>query len=936
MLPENLVNTYRRYKDDTNSFVKWLHSKAEACGWKSSDTPAAVSEGIPDGKVQAVPVKPSSTRLKGKARKEAKLVAQSSNSPKQTTPRTVSHIVTTKTLLSQARKVADSEDPVIAVPEVVQYLLVNAIQARKRCSTWFQHVENTEEHSQFHESNEAHQHFIRVLESTFDILEPRFELSSSHESSDSTSNSNDHTRNQNLFDTLNVEDIDEEAFNAMPSVGITASKFQPESQALAVYELELPKDTDLSFIIYCFFEDLVESRNFILQLWDEVRVGKLDFLSASLTANVALQLVRKAEEELIALSPERLGKNSYKAIASMIHPVPEIRLQSPTPPHSAEEMLEMVLETPPRPQSDEFIYLSTFYSLENYRLSVNFRKGLPMVDPLFHQYLRQPELKPENSYYLIEDDLLCQILLDLELRCHFEFSNRIIEKARHAGLLPKLTLEQKEQTYAAFEDQITKGLQSILLEGEINVSAVFEARVLLDILGIFGGKAADAYTNLRKTAATADSALGIQWSRDPKYKKRNGLASTPIQLEEAWINRPSTEHAVKLSFRIKNFVKEDPLVGYKQSVLENHPVTKAAENMWTPAQRRYLDKICSELEHPVELVEPLLAKVLPSEDYTFFYDHHPIYCGIESLRIALDFEKAGFQVANAFSSFASVAHIYNAAKQMHLLEGEWKSLNSAIKNNISKLFHGDLPTTPKHIFSRYFLSFNLPATASARDYRGNRPASQAMLKKAETLLQLPLLSIHLGHYLHGLDSPEKLLINIDLQVNKNDNPARIDRTRLQLLAQLKDCLQESVPKLSIDLVTLTRKCNKLLERIREALKSELGVDYEPEGKYPADLQQYLNFNTVLDIIADAFSQEVIECRDFKRGSRGVQSGKTGDTDQGGRMLVVAARVMQSFLAEANSTISVEPFDVVESTKFHESFLPSAKARKQWEKILKTF
>jgi hypothetical protein len=211
-----------------------------------------------------------------------------------------------------------------------------------------------------------------------------------------------------------------------------------------------------------------------------------------------------------------------------------------------------------------------------------------------------------------------------------------------------------------------------------------------------------------------------------------------------------------------------------------------------------------------------------------------------------------------------------------------------------------------------------------------------MLKKAETLLQLPLLSIHLGQYLHGLDSPEKLLINIDLQVNKNDNPARIDRTRLQLLAQLKDCLQESVPKLSIDLVTLTRKCNKLLERIREALKSELGVDYEPEGKYPADLQQYLNFNTVLDIIADAFSQEVIECRDFKRGSRGVQSGKTGDTDQGGRMLAVAARVMQSFLAEANSTISVEPFDVVESTKFHESFLPSAKARKQWEKTLKTF
>jgi hypothetical protein len=50
-----------------------------------------------------------------------------------------------------------------------------------------------------------------------------------------------------------------------------------------------------------------------------------------------------------------------------------------------------------------------------------------------------------------------------------------MEKARHAGLLPKLTPKQKELTYSAFEDQITKGLQSILLEGNINVSVVFEA-----------------------------------------------------------------------------------------------------------------------------------------------------------------------------------------------------------------------------------------------------------------------------------------------------------------------------------------------------------------------------------------------------------------------------------------------------------------------------
>lgn len=87
----------------------------------------------------------------------------------------------------------------------------------------------------------------------------------------------------------------------------------------------------------------------------------------------------------------------------------------------------------------------------------------------------------------------------------------------------------------------------------------------------------------------------------------------------------------------------------------------------------------------------------------------------------------------------------------------------------------------------------------------------------------------------ALTPQRSYLSNIDLQVDTNDNSARIDRTRLQLLAQLKDCLQESVSRLSIDLVTLTRKCSKLLELIRDALKSELGVDYGSKEKVPADL-----------------------------------------------------------------------------------------------------
>ena len=35
MLPETLMGSYKRYKEDTKSFVTWLHNKAISCGYKA-------------------------------------------------------------------------------------------------------------------------------------------------------------------------------------------------------------------------------------------------------------------------------------------------------------------------------------------------------------------------------------------------------------------------------------------------------------------------------------------------------------------------------------------------------------------------------------------------------------------------------------------------------------------------------------------------------------------------------------------------------------------------------------------------------------------------------------------------------------------------------------------------------------------------------------
>jgi hypothetical protein len=61
MLPNFLESTYKKYKDDTSLFVKWLCETGSKCGYAIGTVKTAMQE--PSAKAP---------RLKGKARKQAK------------------------------------------------------------------------------------------------------------------------------------------------------------------------------------------------------------------------------------------------------------------------------------------------------------------------------------------------------------------------------------------------------------------------------------------------------------------------------------------------------------------------------------------------------------------------------------------------------------------------------------------------------------------------------------------------------------------------------------------------------------------------------------------------------------------------------------------------------------------------------------------------
>lgn len=281
----------------------------------------------------------------------------------------------------------------------------------------------------------------------------------------------------------------------MPPVPPNANVLKPTPDDVRC-ELKLAVETELPFIIYCFFEDLHRIQSFLNGIWQEVKDGSLSYMSASLTTNIALELVEKEENKLIALSPNHFTEAIYRSITSIIHHIPTFQSLDP---------VEMLRYTCQRKASfedtksedknfsggGEFVYLQTFLSLEKYRTQLKFGPEDSFIGilPCEMYWCISDQLCPAAEAFdraIVEDDLLTHIIMDLDINIMSEIAARQVKEARQKGLLQKLTKDHI--TFKPVEDKMTEILRPLrLLYGRgITVSAVFAARILLDINQILG------------------------------------------------------------------------------------------------------------------------------------------------------------------------------------------------------------------------------------------------------------------------------------------------------------------------------------------------------------------------------------------------------------------------------------------------------------------
>ena len=189
---------------------------------------------------------------------------------------------------------------------------------------------------------------------------------------------------------------------------------------------------------------------------------------ASVTTNLVFELVRRAEDELIAnLDPKRYSKpDSYDALAMTIfYEDSYARGECPERKLASNESLRL---TP----FDDFICLPTARTLSMFHRMMRLQVPYPQPMPPFRfsyiarpEFLELPEIKKVEQEHL----LLSQILIDSSL----------------TDLLVPMLKEQRGRE-APPEDEFSVGLLKLRQEGEVSAWIVFASKVILDIHDILG------------------------------------------------------------------------------------------------------------------------------------------------------------------------------------------------------------------------------------------------------------------------------------------------------------------------------------------------------------------------------------------------------------------------------------------------------------------
>lgn len=486
---------------------------------------------------------------------------------------------------------------------------------------------------------------------------------------------------KNRFGALGIEDTSDDLDLGVSDVLASglggAKRNSTQTSTVDVYELERQSDVDDAFIIFCFFEDLHRIQETLERIWKEYKDGKCELTIASVTTNLALNLVHRAEEELIASLGSKNYKKprSYQALSMVIFYEDSFnRGEDPEEKLASNDSLRL---TP----FDESIYLSTARTLMKFQRLMELEIEYPQpVPPFRFNYISRPELLelPETKKMEAEDLLLNQLLMD---------------STWNDILRPGLKRSRGREPPA--EDEFSDSLQKLRKYGEISLWTVFASKIMMDINRILGRDVKRSYQELLVTGSAASKTLDFHVEGDELVPGGGG---------ECWhvkgADLPQTIHD------ITNFwIKEAPLASVNAMWLANrdpYNEPKSIDELPPDVRKQVMEQTRAKgfnnddvlPEHKANAKKLDLRTIKPADDPAFAYNHNPLYCGTLAFNVAVDMEIAGLALANHQLTIFAIAHLCNACQQTKNLKGKWPEMDRIIEVHIGQLFSGQLPTKP--------------------------------------------------------------------------------------------------------------------------------------------------------------------------------------------------------------------------------------------------
>ena len=861
-----ISSSYRKYKQDTNIFTTWLAKAAARWGWRRDHLQEEVTPAEPHAAQSKAP------KLKGRAQKlvykagvseKAPPIAQISDTQAKASVST-KYSVDSKTLLEQARFVANCTKPKITIPNTVLWAVNQAISARKRFSTWYRESGR--------ESDAGHVHFIRVLEEALALLQQTNDNGEKSREKSPSDHDASTTQLNNRFEALEIDEVELDGqFMAEEAKTTRDSAPPPNHDENEVYELELPNQLDFAFDIFCFFEDLHQIQDRVRQAWTNYAQRRLDLLTATLITNAAVHFAQRTEDELIALRPSDWSKpDSYEKLTGVIF-FAEVLAQTLQSLAQSDGLLPEPFQKDPLKLTkyDEFLYLSTFRTLRRYTQirSIYVKNKIempypPPLIPLKMELLNAPELlkSTDGKRWEQDDTFLSQYLMDLGFQRRTKEIYRDATSQRQQGGQLADTLGQ----WRLQEDGISRLLLKVIGECELSVTAVFAARLLLDIQDVFENKPSPGLDDLYGRVTDGQTTLNF------KLMPNGNLDAGTERWRTEDLDAPLSAYVLTERAAPGKLIMPNLKQRYIQSgLMKDEPRFQSVDKL-DPEQKRealaHLKQKYPDMldEPPPEFKEALEEMnknggmhIKVHSDGNLLFNRNPAFCGTIATDLAMNLERAGIDLVNHHQTVFALAHLYNAAKQLSGLKESWPSLEKIMQLHIVQIFGGELPKKPIDCANRIKLKLGYPLQKFARNPRQLGNTARTMSRQKVTA-RFPHLGVtEASTSILQINDPSSAAPGLALAKIETLALQRRCGKRIQASSRntalapgpaldlLETYMRSILDDITVGYISMTRFSSHLLRRIRRRIKRELGYEYTGPPNPEASNDVFLLLMTLL-------------------------------------------------------------------------------------------